>query len=59
MSKMNRHDLQTKSRAQLAALFHEASLRIRALPASSRALEDQQLALAMILLELARRGPSP
>ena len=59
MSKMTRQDLQTKTRPQLAALFHEASLRLNAAPETSRDLADAGILLGMILVELASRGPSP
>ena len=54
--KLTRTDLARKSRAQLAALFQQASLEVSA---SQRDLKAAQSALAMIDQELARRGPAP
>ena len=53
---LNRNDLATKSTAQLAALFQDAS---RAITASNAAIVSAQSLLAMISLELGRRGPAP
>jgi hypothetical protein len=53
---LNRNDLATKSTAQLAALFQDAS---RAVTASNAAIASAQLLLAMITQELGRRGPAP
>jgi hypothetical protein len=53
---LNRNDLATKSTAQLAALFQDAS---RAITASNAVIASAQSLLAMISLELGRRGPAP
>jgi hypothetical protein len=53
---LNRNDLATKSTAQLAALFQDAS---RAITASYAAIASAQSLLAMISRELGRRGPAP
>ena len=53
---LNRNDLATKSTAQLAALFQDAS---RGIAASNAAIASAQSLLAMISLELGRRGPAP
>ena len=53
---LNRNDLATKSTAQLSALFQDAS---RAVMASNAAIASAQSLLAMISLELGRRGPAP
>jgi hypothetical protein len=53
---LNRNDLATKSTAQLAALFQDAS---RAVTANNAAIASAQSLLAMISLELGRRGPAP
>jgi hypothetical protein len=51
---LNRSDLATKSAAQLAALFQDAS---RAITASNAAIASAQSLLAMIRVELAVRAP--
>lgn len=53
---LNRNDLATKSASQLAALFQQAS---NAVTASNAAIASAQSLLAMISLELGRRGPAP
>lgn len=53
---INRSDLATKSTAQLAALFQDAS---RSITASNAVIASAQSLLAMISLELGRRGPAP
>jgi hypothetical protein len=53
---LTRSDLATKSTAQLAALFQDAS---RAITASNAAISSAQSLLAMIDRELASRGPAP
>ena len=53
---LTRNDLATKSTAQLAALFQDAS---RGITASNAAIASAQSLLAMIGLELGRRGPAP
>lgn len=53
---LNRKDLATKSTAQLAALFQDAS---RAITASNAKIASAQSLLAMITQELGRRGPAP
>jgi len=53
---LNRNDLATKSTAQLAALFQDAS---RGIAASNAAIASAQSLLAMISHELGRRGPAP
>lgn len=53
---LNRNDLATKSTAQLAALFQDAS---RAITASHAAIASAQSLLAMIAQELGHRGPAP
>ncbi len=53
---LNRNDLATKSTAQLAALFQDAS---RAVTANNAAIASAQSLLAMIAQELGRRGPAP
>ena len=53
---LNRNDLATKSAAQLAALFQDAS---RDIAASNAAIASAQSLLAMIAQELGRRGPAP
>ncbi len=53
---LNRNDLATKSPAQLAAMFQDAS---RAVTANNAAIASAQSLLAMISLELGRRGPAP
>jgi hypothetical protein len=53
---LNRNDLATKSAAQLAALFQDAS---RAITASNAAIASAQSLLAMIAQELGRRGSAP
>ena len=53
---LTRNDLATKSTAQLAALFQDAS---RAVTASNAAIASANTLLAMISLELGRRGPAP
>lgn len=53
---LNRNDLATKSTAQLAALFQDAS---RVVTASNAAIASAKSLLAMIAQELGRRGPAP
>ena len=53
---LNRNDLATKSTAQLAALFQQAS---NAIAANQGAIASAQSLLAMIAQELGRRGPAP
>ena len=53
---LNRNDLATKSTAQLAALFQDAS---RAVTANNAAIASARSLLAMIAQELGRRGPAP
>jgi hypothetical protein len=53
---LNRNDLATKSTAQLAALFQDAS---RAIAANQDAIASANTLLAMIAQELGRRGPAP
>ena len=53
---LTRNDLATKSTAQLAALFQDAS---RGIAASNAAIASAQSLLAMIAQELGRRGPAP
>jgi hypothetical protein len=53
---LTRNDLATKSTAQLAALFQDAT---RALAANQGATASAQSLLAMIDRELASRGPAP
>jgi hypothetical protein len=53
---LNRNDLATKSTAGLAALFQQAS---NAIAANQDAIASAQSLLAMISLELGRRGPAP
>jgi hypothetical protein len=53
---LNRNDLATKSASQLAALFQQAST---AIAANQDAIASAQSLLAMIGLELGRRGPAP
>lgn len=59
MSKMTRHDLQTKTPAQLAGLFNQTTQSLSGFSVPSRARNDALAALSMIRAELARRGPSP
>lgn len=53
---LTRNDLATKSTAQLAALFQQAS---NAIAANQGAIASAQSLLAMIAQELGRRGPAP
>ena len=53
---LNRNDLATKSASQLSALFQQAST---AIAANQDAITTAQSLLAMISLELGRRGPAP
>ena len=53
---LNRNDLATKSASQLAALFQQAS---NAIAANQDAIASAKSLLAMISLELGRRGPAP
>ena len=53
---LNRNDLATKSASQLAALFQQAST---AIAANQDAIASANSLLAMISLELGRRGPGP
>jgi hypothetical protein len=53
---LNRNDLATKSASQLAALFQQAST---AIAANQDAIASAHSLLAMISLELGRRGPAP
>jgi hypothetical protein len=53
---LNRNDLATKSVSQLAALFQQAS---NAIAANQGATASAQSLLAMISLELGRRGTAP
>ena len=53
---LNRNDLATKSTAQLAALFQDAS---RAIAANNATIASAHSLLAMIAQELGRRGPAP
>jgi hypothetical protein len=53
---LNRNDLATKSTAQLAALFQDAS---RGIAASNAAIASAHSHFAMISLKLGRRGPAP
>jgi hypothetical protein len=53
---LNRNDLATKSASQLAVLFQQASTTIAA---NQDAIASANTLLAMISLELGRRGPAP
>jgi hypothetical protein len=53
---LSRNDLATKTTAQLAALFQDAS---HAITASNAACPSANMLLAMIAQELGRRGPAP
>ena len=53
---LTRNDLTTKSASQLAALFQQAS---NAIAANQDAIVSAHSLLAMISLELGRRGPAP
>ena len=53
---LNRNDLATKSASQLTALFQQAS---SAIAANQDAIASANTLLAMISLELGRRGPAP
>ena len=59
MSKLSRHDLNTKTPAQLAGLFNQTSQGLKGLPVPSRARDDALATLSMIVAEMSCRTPSP
>ncbi len=59
MLKVTRHDLKTKTTAQLGALFHQVSRDLRGLQPTSLEADDAQFVLTLIGAELTARGPAP
>lgn len=59
MSKLTRHDLKTKTPAQLAGLFNQTTQGLKGLSVPSQARDEALAALSMIRAEMSCRTPSP
>ena len=59
MSKLTRHELKTKTPAQLAGLFNQTTQGLKGLPVPSPAHDNALAALSMIVAEMSCRTPSP
>ena len=59
MSKLTRHNLKTKTPAQLAGLFNQTAQSLKGFSVPCHARDEALAALSMIVAEMSCRTPSP